>query len=44
MSVSMIRVYPRTWGFCWIRNVVAGGPIRGVSLYLGIRQFAVEVR
>ena len=38
--MKIIKVYPSLWGFRWIRNVVANGPIRGFSLYLGRVQFA----
>jgi len=42
VKLSMMRVYPQVWGPRWIRNVVANGPIRGFSLYLGSLQLAVE--
>ena len=40
--VEIIKVYPRVWGFRWIKNVVANEPIRGFSLYLGRWQFAFD--
>lgn len=44
MKTSIIRVYPPIWGFRRIQNFVAKGPIRGLSLYLGTVQLAVELR
>jgi hypothetical protein len=41
--MKIIKVYPRVWGFRWIQNVVANGPIRGFSLYLGHWQLAFEL-
>lgn len=45
MKVSILRISPRTkvWGFRRIRNFVANGPTRGLSLYLGTLQIAVEL-
>lgn len=40
--MKVIHVFPAVWGFRWIQNVVASGPIRGISLYLGRRQLAFE--
>lgn len=40
--MKIIKIYPSTWGLFWIRNVVADGPIRGFSLYLGRLQIAFE--
>ena len=46
MKFSIFRLSPATkvWGFRRIRNWVGGGPTRGVSLYLGTWQFALELR
>lgn len=40
--MKIIKIYPRVWGLRWIRNVVANGPIRGLSLYLGQWQLVFE--
>jgi hypothetical protein len=44
MKIYTMRVYPPLWRFRWIKNYVAGGPVRGFSLYYGSRQIAIEFR
>ncbi len=46
MKISIIQISPHTkvWGFSRIRNVVANGRTRGLSLYIGTLQFALELR
>lgn len=43
MKISFIRIFPSIWGFCRITNFVAGGPTRGISLYVGRWQIAAEL-
>lgn len=44
MKASIIRVYPPSWGFHRIQNFVGGGPLKGLSLYLGMIQLAWQWR
>jgi len=40
--INVMKIYPNVWGFRWIQNVIAGGKPRGISLYLGRWQIALQ--